>query len=350
MIFYSPEMENFNKDVKTGVVGYGTMFFAFQKALKELGHELRMTTGDNYLHFIPPEHALGASHKWPTKNKRYFFTMWEADGMPQKWIDGLNECSDAIFVPNEFNKKLFRKCGYTKPIHVIPLGINPLWFKREKREVKDEFRFFHFNAGEPRKNWYMLLDAFLEEFENEDNVKMVVKNSSVHARQFEKSITTLSPKDYSKIEAYRGALPLEQLMDIVYGCHCFVFPAIGEGYALTPREMLATGMPTIISNGHSFTEFSDDYIKVEKYELRKGAFGYLPKRHQLSGLAKIYDTYSQFNLFYPDFEELKAKMREVYTRYSEYSEKAYKSALNAHKTEQTITYAQKLVDILAKEV
>jgi glycosyltransferase involved in cell wall biosynthesis len=346
MILYSPEMAGFNTDVKTGVVGYGTMFHSFQSAFKKLGHEIRIGEGDVYLHFLPPEYAEGSAKKWKGK-KRYFFTMWEADGMPQEWIEGLNKYTDGLFVPNNFNKNLFTKCGYTKDIHVIPLGINPIWFNRKKRKHTGTFKFFHFNAGEPRKNWYMLLDAFLEEFKNDD-VKLVIKNSTVHARQFEKSITSL--KSWDKLEIHRGAIPLEELKKIVYECHCFVFPALGEGYSLTPREMLATGMPTIISNGHSFTEMSDDYIKVEKYELKKGTFAYKPKQHGMSGLAFIGDMYKDYNLFYPDYNELKAKMRQVYTNYQEYADKAYKSALKVHKEEDTTIHAQKLIDILSSKI
>jgi hypothetical protein len=349
MIISSPEMKGFNSTSKTGVVGYGTMYYTFSEAFKKLGHEVTTDpTKGVYLHFLPPQHGEGIAKLYPAQ-KRYVFTMWESTDIDQKWITGLQNNTEALFVPNEFNKILFSKAGYKKPIFVIPLGINNDFKKPKKRKytLGQEFRFLHYNAGEPRKGWASLVHSFFEEFEHDSNVKLVVKNSSVHERQLNKATSNLPKHVEKRLEVHRGSYTIEQLINLAYNCHAFVFPAIGEGYGLTPREMLATGMPSLVTNGHSFTELPNWYVKCKTYKAR-GGFAFRSKWCPVSGLSYISDMYRDLVMEYPDIDHLKYLMRDIYTNYSDYAENAFKDSKKVAKEENTLKSARVLAKVLTK--
>lgn len=350
MIICNPQMKGFDSDVKTGVVGYSTMYSSFKKALKKLGHQMVEENGEICVHFSAPFNLDKLVKAYPCKH-RFFFTMWESENFSQKLAKNLEKHTTAIFVPNKFNKKIFEDAGYKKPIHVIGLGIHEAFFKPKLRKYKEgeEFRFLHYNAGEPRKGWYSLVHAFMEEFKDDTNVKLVCKSNRTHERQVNKTKSNLKPNLYHKLEVISDLLPIDKLLELAYSCHGFVFPAIGEGYGLTPREMLATGMPTIVTDGHSFEELPEWYIKTKIYKA-KGSFAFRTDHSPISGLAYVGDAYRDQVMVYPDIADLRAKMRAVYNDYSVYAKDAYKNAPKVAENEQTIKFAEKFIKILTNYV
>ena len=52
------------------------------------------------------------------------FTMLEIDGLPREWVRQAN-VMDEVWVPSRFNAGTFRESGVTRPIHVVPLGVDP---------------------------------------------------------------------------------------------------------------------------------------------------------------------------------------------------------------------------------
>jgi glycosyltransferase involved in cell wall biosynthesis len=346
MFIRVPEMQGFDGGVPTGVVGYGTMLYGFKTALEKLGHTVAVGKGDGgpFVHFCAYLHIKQLVKDHPTTGKRLMFTMWEAEEISPSYITDLNKHTDGLIVPNNWNKEVFQKNGYKKKVEVVPLGINPSFFNRKKRSYKkgDEFRFLHYNAGEPRKGWFSLVHAFFEEFKNEPNVKLVVKNSRVHERQMNKTMSSLPQELYNRMEFHRGALPIEVMIDLLHNAHCFLFPALGEGYGLPPREAMATGLPTIVTDGHSFSELPDYYQKVETY-FDKGGFAFRTKYAPISGLGYVGDFYRGKNLAYPKIDSLRAKMREVYENYDDYASQAYKNAPEVHQMENIELHAEKFI-------
>ena len=53
--------------------------------------------------------------------------MLETDGIPAEWVRQAN-LMDEVWCPSHFNVKTFRDSGVTRPIHAIPLGIDPGYF------------------------------------------------------------------------------------------------------------------------------------------------------------------------------------------------------------------------------
>lgn len=341
---YSPEMKPLAN--QQAVVGYATMFKTYKEALKKKGIEVITEEGDVQLNFMPPLFWDGLVKKFPA-TKRFVCSMWEADDVKQEWVDIANKHFNALIVPNEYNRSLFVNKGLTIPCIVAGLGINKEYMTYIPRTYTkgDDFYFLHYNAGEVRKGWYILVDAFNEEFKTEPNVKIIFKNSRVHEKTMYKSLSYYPPVN-TKAEKHLGSYTIEQMLDLAKKAHCFVFPALGEGYGLTPREMMATGMPTIVSSGSSFDELPDYYIKTDTY-LDKGTTSYFPAiKDSLSGRDWVTDNYSEFKLWYVYKDKLRANMRDVYENYNKHLRKAKEGSKKVKTDEDVDLLIQPLIDCL----
>src|SRR5262249_14128910 len=115
---------------------------------------------------------------WRSKARyRIGYTMLEVDGFPPDWVRQANRM-DEVWVPSEFNRKAFLASGLTRPVHVIPLGVDPNYFHPGIRAHKTrlgEFVFLScFEWGERKEPW-MLLKAFNEAFRADEPVRLLCK-------------------------------------------------------------------------------------------------------------------------------------------------------------------------------
>ena len=109
--------------------------------------------------------ARPTSSAVPTPVTRSATRCSRSPACPQDWVEGCNRM-DEVWVPASFNVDTFRNSGVTVPIHVMPLGVDPIYFNPEIRaeRVSDSFTFLSvFEWGE-RKAPEVLLRAFAREF------------------------------------------------------------------------------------------------------------------------------------------------------------------------------------------
>lgn len=183
-----------------------------------------------------------------TMNKSEFrigYTMVENTMIGERWVELCNQM-DAIFVPSEFLVSVFSNCGVTKPIVPVKQGINSDRFPYMERPLRDKYVFGTIGYMDNRKNWEDLIVAFSSEFEPNEPVELWIKNSNpyfAHREFKDKRIKVINrPFTFEEIAKFYG------LID------CFVFPSHAEGSGLPPREAMATGLPTILTNWSGLTE------------------------------------------------------------------------------------------------
>lgn len=189
---------------------------------------------------------------------RMIYTMFESDKLPDDWRDYL-EAADLILVPSKWCASIFKKFGFDA--RVVPLGYDDrvyVYKEREnKRKMRKNFTFLHYNAFNVRKGFLEVFKAFTQAFDKAEPVRLIFKTT---LNQIPGGFPLIESQ-YPNIEVITGSMEEHEMVDLCHRSDCFVFPSRGEGFGLTPLEAMATGMPAIVPNAHGITEyFNSEYM------------------------------------------------------------------------------------------
>lgn len=233
------------------------------------------------------------------------FTMLETDGIPAEWVRQAN-LMDEVWCPSHFNAKTFRDSGVTRPIHVIPLGIDPGYFNPQIRSarVSERYTFLSvFEWGE-RKAPELLLRAFNDEFRFDEPVVLVCKilnaDTSVDVHdQIRKLELKLSGGSIHV--SVNQVVPTYQLGMLYRSADCFVLTTRGEGWGMPILEAMACGLPAIATNWSAQCDF-----------MNAGNAYPLAVDRLVPAVAKC-PYYAGFRWAEPSYLDLRRLMRHVYT-------------------------------------
>ena len=232
------------------------------------------------------------------------YTMLEPTGIPKEWVKQCNEM-DEVWVPSSFNVKTFTDSGVTKPIHVIPLGVDPNFYHPEVRSIKKHrlYTFLSvFEWGE-RKAPELLLKAYTEAFRHNKDVLLLCKVNNhdpglnVGARLNELGLPADGPRI---IFLYNQDIPECEMPMLYKSADCFVLPSRGEGWGMPILEAMACGLPVIATNWSAQTDFYNDKV------------GYPVDVEKLIDAKAKCPYYEGYQWAEPSFEHLIHQMRYVY--------------------------------------
>ncbi|MEM7350867.1 MAG: glycosyltransferase [Acidobacteriota bacterium] len=233
------------------------------------------------------------------------YTMLEVDGFPADWVRQAN-CMDEIWVPSEFNREGFLASGLKRPIHNIPLGVNLDYFHPGivgHRNPHDEFVFLSvFEWGERKEPW-LLLRAFSEEFGADEPVRLLCKVVNTDPSvQLKREIEKLDlRRGGGKISyLFNQEFPRYQLGSLYRSVDCFVSASRGEGWNMPLMEAMACGLPAIATDWGAHRAFVHADIA---YPLRI--------RGTIPAIAKC-PYYSGYSWADPDPEHLRHLLRTIY--------------------------------------
>jgi len=207
--------------------------------------------------------------------KRIFFTMMETSSLHPDFARYCNLYSDEVWVPSRANQELFLSNGVSKPVRVIPLGIDeflyfpegdsrhefPLencvgLFGRDPYEGFGKFKFLTIIQWNMRKGYDALIKAFINAFDDSDDVCLVI------ATQYgeEVVLSSLRPflpraQNLPQVVLYNRIIPISTMPGIYDACHCYIHMSRGEGFSLTQIEASARGLPVISCNHSGMTEY-----------------------------------------------------------------------------------------------
>jgi glycosyltransferase involved in cell wall biosynthesis len=300
--------------------GYGILGENIYKTLVGYGYKISQSISYNLppadisLHLsIPPSWR----HLESTVNIGY--TMFEASRIPDSWVPFCN-CMDRLIVPLGANINVFRLCGVTIPIDVVPIGVDETIFNPEfacrsslpsSSLVTSGYKFLIVNDGQSRKNNEMVVKAFQDEFRKEIPEHKVF-------------LVTRTPGGYQGnnvlwIEKY---LEDPDLACLIKSCDCVIGASCGEAGDIPVLEGMAMEKPVIVSRDMAHPEYITDgengiFIKTERIV---PAFSH----SQYKGLPYLVGLHDA-TWTLPSYESLKKKMRYVYEN-RDASEKIGKNA------------------------
>jgi glycosyltransferase involved in cell wall biosynthesis len=260
------------------------------------------------------------------------FTMIEVDGFPAEWVRQAN-AMDEVWTPTEFNRRGLIESGVTRPVHVVPLGIDPDHFHPGITRIPNpsaDFVFLgNFEWG-ARKAPDLLLRAFNETFRAKEPVILVCKTLNR-----DRSVDVASEIRALGLDPHGGRIhflhnreiPHYQLATLYRSADCFVSTSRGEGWGLPTLEAMACGVPVIATDwgGHTAILNADD-----TYPLRVRA------------VVPADDYYAGHSWAEPDGEHLRHLLRHVYEHRDEAREKGLRGsarvrqALTWNETAKTI--------------
>ncbi len=278
------------------------------------------------------------------------FTTTEVDGIPKEWVQCLNEM-DEVWVTAEFVKKAFVKSGVAVPIYNIGEGVDPDYFNPDiipfPNIPKEKFRFLSNFAWGKRKGVDVLFEAFRREFNEDEDVALMLKvlpSYQGHNIMDELKLV-YERKGAAKVYLYDVEFKKWEMGRLYTSAHAFIWPSRGEGYGLPALEAIASGLPVIASNHSAHLEFLTDNGKP-----KPGVLLIDGKVVPYPGGDSLY--YYGYNWFEPSVDDLRKKMREVFTNYQKYRAEALETSEKIRKDfdwkVSTAKIAARLEDIYKK--
>lgn len=176
------------------------------------------------------------------------YSMFESDAIPDLWVKILNSHYDMVVVPDPYLVSVYKNSGVKIPIFVVPLGImvENLLAKPTKTKANEVFTFGLSAGFWKRKNHIKVLEAFGKKFGNDPNFKL-----KLHGRfgSYRETVTkAVADANLSNVELISAPLSPTEYDNFMEQIDCYVFPSMGEGFSITPRETMALGKPCIVSN------------------------------------------------------------------------------------------------------
>lgn len=256
--------------------------------------------------------------------RRVALTMFESTKLPEQWADILNTM-DAVITPSRFCRDVFANCGVTVPIHVIPLGIDPI-YQPVKRQGQRPFTFLAIGDRGKRKGMLEAIQAFAHAFGGSPDHRLIIKtrDAGLYIKVLNENIDIIR-EDYTK----------EQMRDLYGRCDCLVFPTRGEGFGLPPREFAATGAPVIA------TEWGGT---AEDIDLWGTALGYKLAQSDWSGV-KRFNGMDLGQWAEPDIGHLSSLMCLVATYRKVYTDIAQNRAAQLHDLYNWQDFSQRVKEV-----
>lgn len=236
------------------------------------------------------------------------YSLIESTVLPESWVSFINETFDLVVVADEYYRDIYTQSGVTKPLFVLPHGIYVEELLEEKVCTSPSVPFVFGCSGAfwPRKNQELLVKAFQEEFGNDPLIRL-----KLHGRPYQgdECIYAIERRvhelESTNVDIIYGDLPHHEYIQFFKTLDCYVLLSKGEGFSITPREALALGKPTIISNNTAHKTICDAgfVYAVPSNIAQRASWG--------AGY--------EFNC---DIKDVRQALREVYTNYQTYVQKA----------------------------
>jgi glycosyltransferase involved in cell wall biosynthesis len=309
-------------------MGYGYAAVMLIKALQE--HDVKVAYDNReakcHISFIQPEFYSGNLDQY-----RVGYTPWESSVVPDSWRETMPQMQE-IWTPSQYCVDIFEENNLNKIIRKVPHGIDPELWKIENRYLTDKFIFFHVGGPTARKGGQRVVDAFLDLFDGNDDVMLILKsNEDTECRFYENGVDFKSAAAHPQIVSINYQVAVEDLVRLYNRSHCLVYPTNGEGFGLIPFQGIATGLPTIVTNATACADFAELSVPLDS-KPTKGVGVHLGDWVE------------------PDADDLRDKMRYVYDNYNEVKEKTLESARIIHNTQTWYHVAAQVIDILGEKI
>ena len=164
------------------------------------------------------------------------------------------EIADAITVPSSFAARSFVESGLPpEKIHRIPYGVRLESFSRTGEPPADRFEVLFAGSVGLRKGVPYLLEAFAKLRHSAKRLRVA---GALHPDI--KTVLNRFPLDHVE---FLGAVPQQQLAQLMSTSHAMVLPSIEDGFGLVLGQALACGCPAIATTNTGAADLLTDGIE-----------------------------------------------------------------------------------------
>lgn len=244
---------------------------------------------------------------------------WEESGFPREFANNFCQYLDGITCLSEHVKKILIDNGITLPLTVSSCGVDH-WDRIKASDYNNnvlntakKFKFLHVSSCFPRKGVDILLTAYGEAFNINDDVSLIIKtfNNPHHniTEQVEKYKQS-NPK-FPHVILIIDDLSDGQLKGLYQQCNALVAPSKAEGFGLPIAEAILSNLPVITTAWGGQLDFCNNTII-------DGAVALIDYQME--------NSQTHFNLYEsmwakPDVESLKNHLIDIHKNYDDYKQK-----------------------------
>ena len=254
------------------------------------------------------------------------YNVWETTRQPDYFFNQL-KTFDQVWVASKWQRDCTIEQGIEPhKVKVVPEAVDGSIFKPNNKstlpEYKDNrFKFILFGRWDYRKSTKEIIESFLQEFNEDEPVDLIVSIDNPYAKDEFKS-TENRLKNYNlndpRIKIKHFPTRKEYIKYLQKG-HVFLSCARSEGWNLPLIEAMACGTPSIYSNCSAQLEFAEGLgLPVNILSTSKAKKGEYSSFSQEMLEGEFYD---------PDFNDLKKVMRDAYINYKKHKKRALKESI-----------------------
>jgi glycosyltransferase involved in cell wall biosynthesis len=180
---------------------------------------------------------------------------------------------DEVWVPSEFNRETFSRSGVKREkLRVVPYSVDIQYFQpiTERYSIPrlKKFSFLYVSFWDWRKGFDLLLEAYLQEFTDRDDVSLLIRTndpdpkapkSAQELRQILLSSidpsVALTRKNLPHFEILTEPLSQDDLRRLYNTCDLYISTDRANGWGMPCMEVMAMGKPAATINWSGSTQF-----------------------------------------------------------------------------------------------
>lgn len=243
----------------------------------ETDFQLPIKTGmDNAKFFDPLGTSLCIWHEFDQAlqvgENKTAWTLWELDRLNSLQKHHLNSL-ECLIVPSRWHLEIAKSSLNNIAIDVCPLGVDTSKFYPINLKSRDKTIFLSVGKWEKRKGHDVLPQIFSKAFSPKDNVELRIS----HNNPF------LSPEEIQSWKNLYSKIPSHQInfietwltendLNVLYNqADVGICLSRAEGFGLPNLEMLACGLPLVVTNYAAHTEYLNNdnacLVSIDETEL-----------------------------------------------------------------------------------